>query len=93
MGGSALADWAVAKNARQVTFQVSEALNCPSSKDELAECLRKRKPNDIMNSSAIAPDFMTRFGPIVDANIIPNDPKHIMSSYSDLFRRYYDSIR
>lgn len=87
MGGTALADWATAKDAQPVTFQISQALNCPLTK-EFAECLRKRRINDIMNSSATTDPFKTRFGPVVDGKIVPNDPRHIMTNYSDLFKRY-----
>lgn len=87
MGGTALSDWAIATTSGQVTYQVARALNCPPNEAEFAACLRTRNSNDILNASVTTNYYRTKFGPIVDARVIPNDPKHLMSKYNDLFKR------
>lgn len=87
MSGTALADWALAGTPRQVTYQVAEALNCPTIDDKLASCLRKKRLHEIMAAAAVSPAYMTRFGPIVDGLVIPNDPRHLMTNYQDLLSR------
>lgn len=87
MSGTALSDWALAGAARQVTFQVAESLNCPMDDEKLAACLRKKRLHEIMNVPAVTPAFVTRFGPIVDSVVIPNDPKHLMTTYNDFLRK------
>lgn len=86
MGGTALADWALAGNARDVSYQVAQALNCQIHED-FAACLRRKRLDDIMAASAKTPNYTTRFGPIVDSIIVPNDPKKSMTQYNDIFRR------
>lgn len=89
MSGTALADWALTTSS-VVTIQVSQALNCPLSEtnNEMASCLRKRRLDEIMGAKAVVPEFKTRFGPMVDGNVVPNDPFHLTGVYKDLFSRY-----
>lgn len=87
MSGTALSDWALAGAPRQVTFQVAEALNCPMDDDKLGTCLRKKRLHEIMSAAAVAPAYVTKFGPIVDSVVIPNDPRHLMTTYNDFLRR------
>ncbi|XP_074040632.1 uncharacterized protein [Leptinotarsa decemlineata] len=87
MGGTALSDWALAGNPTGVTYQVSKALNCQIH-DDFAECLRRKRLDEIMAASAITPDYKTRFGPVVDSIVVPNEPKKSMTQYNDLFRRF-----
>lgn len=86
MSGTALSDWALAGNPSEVTFDVANTLNCQIH-DKFEECLRKKSLDDIMAATNINRDYITRFGPIVDSMIIPNDPKKSMTEYHDLFRR------
>ncbi|XP_065163023.1 uncharacterized protein [Atheta coriaria] len=87
MSGTALSDWALASNSRQVTYQVAEALNCPSD-DKLAACLRKKRLSELLDVTATTADYSTKFGPIVDGLVIPNDPAKIMSTYNEFFSRF-----
>lgn len=87
MGGTALSDWALAGSPRQVTYQVASALNCPPNEAELASCLRTRNSNDIINATVTTDYYVTKFGPIIDARVVPNDPRHSMAKYNDLFKR------
>ncbi|CAG9853637.1 unnamed protein product [Phyllotreta striolata] len=87
MGGTALADWALAGNPGEVTYQVAKALNCQIH-DDFAECLRRKRLDEIMAAGAITPDYKTRFGPVVDSLVVPNDPKKSMTQYNDIFRRF-----
>ncbi|CAH0557834.1 unnamed protein product [Brassicogethes aeneus] len=87
MAGTALADWALAGNPRAVTYQVSQALNC-QFQDDFAACLRRKPLAEIMNVGAKTSAYKTRFGPVVDSVVVPNDPKKSMAQYSDIFKRF-----
>ncbi|RZC32962.1 neuroligin-3, partial [Asbolus verrucosus] len=87
MGGSALSDWALAGNPREVTYQVAQALNC-QIQDDFAACLRRKRLEEIMTASAMTSPYRTRFGPVVDSLVVPNDPKKLMTTYSDIFRSF-----
>jgi carboxylesterase type B len=88
MSGTALADWALTAGS-VVAIQVSHSLNCPfsESNNEMAACLRKRRLEEIMDVKVDVPEFKTRFGPMVDGNVVPNDPFHLTGVYKDLFSR------
>jgi hypothetical protein len=88
MSGTALADWALTTSS-VITIQVAQALNCPSTgtNDEMASCLRKRRLDEIMGVKVVVPEFKTRFGPMVDGRVVPNDPFHLTGVYKDLFSR------
>ncbi|CAH1117824.1 unnamed protein product [Phaedon cochleariae] len=87
MGGTALADWALANNSAQVTYQVAMALNCQIH-DDFAKCLRRKRLDEIMAADVITPDYKTRFGPVVDSIVVPSEPEKSMTQYNDLFRRF-----
>jgi hypothetical protein len=88
MSGTALADWALATSSL-VTIQVSQALNCPltETNNEMASCLRKKRLHEIMGVEVVVPEFKTRFGPMVDGSVVPNEPFHLTGVYKDLFSR------
>ncbi|KAK4880718.1 hypothetical protein RN001_008864 [Aquatica leii] len=88
MGGTALTDWAFAGKPRQVTYQVAGSLNCPGTEAEFASCLRTRNLNEIVNASAATDYFVTKFGPIIDSRVIPNDPRLNLAKYSDLLKKF-----
>ncbi|XP_067014007.2 uncharacterized protein [Anabrus simplex] len=87
MSGTALSDWALTRNPIDYTIQVAHALNCPATA-ELLTCLRKKRLKEIMNITVHASQFITPFGPVVDGNTVPNEPKPLMGKYNDLFSRY-----
>lgn len=86
MGGSALSDWALAGDPRSVTYQVAKALNC-QIQDDFAACLRRKRLDEIMAAGVEILPYRTRFGPVVDSIVVPNDPKKLMTTYNDIFRR------
>lgn len=86
MGGSALSDWALAGNSLHITYQIAQALNCPIQ-DDFAACLRKKRLDEIMAAQVIAPPYSTRFGPVVDSLVVPNNPQKLMTQYTDIFSR------
>lgn len=90
MSGSAMSDWAIAQHPLQATMQVLHNLNCPLRDDneEMLTCLRKKRYQDILKSHASAPEFTTRFGPVVDHLVIPNEPQKLMSHHNGVFSRY-----
>lgn len=88
MSGSALADWALNSHPLRITSQVAHELNCPLEDDDLASCLRRKRLSEIMGVTAVAPQFVTKFGPTVDGLVIPNEPRQLMSTYTELFSRY-----
>ncbi|XP_045470782.1 uncharacterized protein LOC123678053 [Harmonia axyridis] len=79
MGGTALADWALASNPRDVTDQVSRALECEVGDKA---CLRGKRLDDITGVHIFTKPYSTRFGPIVDSAVIPNDPLNSMTNLS-----------
>lgn len=86
MSGTALSDWALAGNPSEVTFDVANTLNCQIY-DNFEDCLRKKRLDELMAATSIDHEYKTRFGPIIDSVVIPNDPKKSMTEYNDLFRR------
>lgn len=86
MGGTALADWALAGQESTVTYQVSRALNCPVQ-DDFAGCLRRKRLDELMTADVRSLPYETRFGPIVDSLVVANDPKKLMTQYTDMFQR------
>lgn len=71
-------------------MQLLRTLNCPVRDDneEMLNCLRKKRYQEILNARVKAPEFSTTFGPVVDNHLIPNQPFKIMSQYTGVFGRY-----
>lgn len=88
MGGTALSDWALARKSREVTYQVAVSLNCPTDAG-LLPCLRKKRLDEIMAARVEIPPYYTKFGPIIDGTVVPNEPEKSMTNYSDLFSRQF----
>ncbi|KAI4466095.1 neuroligin [Holotrichia oblita] len=89
MGGTALSDWALASKSRDVTYGMVHSLNCSSEDEELTACLRKKRLREIKGVAGVASQpYITRFGPVVDSFVIPNEPEKLMTNYTDLFHRY-----
>lgn len=90
MSGSALSDWALNNNPLQVTMQIAEGLNCPLNDDdeEMVSCLRNKQYQEIFGVRISTPQFTTRFGPVVDGLVVPNEPHEAMGQHSDIFSRY-----
>ncbi|XP_069701931.1 uncharacterized protein [Periplaneta americana] len=89
MSGTALADWALTTSS-VITIQVAQALNCAlkDTNNEMASCLRKKRLEEIMDVKVEVPEFKTRFGPMVDGSVVPNDPFQLIGVYKDLFSRF-----
>lgn len=88
MGGTALSDWALASKSRDVTYGMVHSLNCSSEDEELTACLRKKRLREIKGVvGAASQPYITRFGPVVDSFVIPNEPEKLMTNYTDLFHR------
>ncbi|KRT85551.1 esterase [Oryctes borbonicus] len=89
MGGTALSDWALATKSRNVTYGIVHSVNCSSEDEALKACLRKKRLREIKGAvGASSPPYITRFGPVVDSFVIPNEPEKLMTNYTDLFHRY-----
>lgn len=87
MGGTALSDWALAKESH-VKYQVSSAFNCPVDPDFLS-CLGKKRLHELINFTPKTQRYTTRFGPVVDGRVVPNSSlEKLMTTYNDLFSRY-----
>lgn len=87
MGGSALSLWSLVTHPMQYTLQVAQHFNCPDTDPEMSACLRNKRLSDITAVDIEGPRFQTAFGPIVDGNVIPNDPEQCMTVYRDIFSR------
>uniref|UniRef100_A0A8D8QBR1 Neuroligin-4, Y-linked n=3 Tax=Cacopsylla melanoneura TaxID=428564 RepID=A0A8D8QBR1_9HEMI len=88
MSGSALSLWSLVTHPIQYTLQVAQHLNCPETDPEMSACLRNKRLSDITAVDIEGPKFKTAFGPIIDGNVIPNDPEQCMTVYRDIFSRY-----
>lgn len=89
MSGSALSDWALTSQPLRTTTQVAHELNCPTGDDKsLAACLRRKRLSEIMSVNVHALPYVTKFGPIVDGLVIPNEPHRLMTVFNELFSRY-----
>lgn len=87
MGGTGLSEWALAKNAEQVTYHVSRALNCPVDSNFLT-CMRKRPLNKILDAAPTTMRYETAFGPVPDGKVIPRvSLDELMRGYNGLFSR------
>lgn len=88
MGGTALSDWALATKSKLVTYGIVQSLNCSTEDEALKACLRKKKLREIKEAAeASYVPYITRFGPVVDSFVIPNEPEQLMTNYTDLFHR------
>lgn len=88
MSGTSLSDWALAsRTSKQVTYQIADSLNCEMDDEKFAACLRKKRLNEIMTATATIGKFGTKFGPLVDGLIVPNDPSYLMANYTNLLHR------
>ncbi|XP_066143229.1 neuroligin-4, X-linked-like isoform X1 [Euwallacea fornicatus] len=87
MSGTALSDWGLVKKPLDVSIQVAQALNCQLT-DNFAACLRKKSLNELMDATPETDPFKTTFGPVVDNIFVPNDPKKLMTQYTDIFKRF-----
>lgn len=89
MSGTSLSDWALAsKTSKQVTYQIADSLNCEMEDERFAACLRKKRLSEIMSATATTSKFATKFGPLVDGLVVPNEPEHLMANYTNLIHRY-----
>lgn len=84
MGGTALADWALARKPNEVTYQVAKKLNCPLGKDFL-NCVRERSLHEIMGATAESAPYATVFGPIIDGVVIPKEPQQLIAASGSQF--------
>jgi len=48
MSGTALADWALTPDPLRITIDVADSLNCPTTGDDLAACLREKPLSELM---------------------------------------------
>ncbi|KAK9869518.1 hypothetical protein WA026_003272 [Henosepilachna vigintioctopunctata] len=87
MGGTALADWALADNPNDITYQVARKLNCPVG-DVFEACLREKHIDEIRDIDVFIRPYATRFGPVVDSRIVPYEPLKSMTNFSGIFRRF-----
>ncbi|KAI5713871.1 hypothetical protein M8J76_006916 [Diaphorina citri] len=88
LSGSALSLWSLVTHPLQYTLQVAQHFNCPETDPEMSICLRNKRLSDITAVDIESPRFKTAFGPIIDGNVIPNDPEQCMTVYRDIFSRY-----
>lgn len=84
MSGSALSNWAITPNPLHATMQLLHKLNCPhqDENEEMLQCLRKKRYQDILAARPYASGSLATFGPIVDNLVIPNQPHKMMSQYN-----------
>ncbi|XP_078613814.1 neuroligin-4, X-linked-like [Branchiostoma floridae x Branchiostoma japonicum] len=91
--GSALASWALSTGGRRITNLLAEQIDCCKPNiSKTVECLRKKPYQDIMSADIrmLGSQFFPIFGPVVDGDVIPDNPKNLMSGGGQFWT--YDAL-
>ncbi|MFH4974303.1 hypothetical protein AB6A40_001012 [Gnathostoma spinigerum] len=102
LDGSALCPWAMIANPQRYFFQLAENLECvdiqriskrPSkpykSVENIVRCMQDHSPQNVTKAAMkiTVPTFLSAFAPIVDGQIVPNQPKTLFGAqFGALFR-------
>uniref|UniRef100_T1IZ18 Carboxylesterase type B domain-containing protein n=1 Tax=Strigamia maritima TaxID=126957 RepID=T1IZ18_STRMM len=87
--GSALSEWAMAKEPQQYAVKLAAALGCPTDKDEeMVICLRDKPFETILAVDLHVPEYLTAFGPTLDGIVLTAAPEQAIKVQNDLFSRY-----
>ncbi|CAP27658.1 Protein CBR-NLG-1 [Caenorhabditis briggsae] len=98
LDGSALSPWAISQNPQQYFMQLAEELACaPKNRsssfnenvDTILRCMQVHSSENITKAvlKIDVPTFLSGFAPIVDGQLIPNNPQVSFSTqYGSLFR-------
>ncbi|KAK7905083.1 hypothetical protein WMY93_017690 [Mugilogobius chulae] len=77
--GSALASWAVNYQPYKYTRQLGEKVGCVvDDSSALVECLRGRSYRELVEQNIIPAKYHTAFAPVIDGDVIPDDPQILM---------------
>ncbi|VDM98731.1 unnamed protein product [Thelazia callipaeda] len=102
LDGSALAPWAMSENPQPTFFQLAEHLKCidktdgkkrllhsEKSVESIIRCMQDHSPQNITRAARkiSTPTFLSRFAPIIDGQVVPNNPKTLFGTqFGSLFR-------
>ncbi|XP_063059939.1 neuroligin-3b [Engraulis encrasicolus] len=77
--GSALSSWAVNYQPVKYTRQLAERVGCNVlDTHDLVSCLQKRSYKELVEQDIQAVRFHVAFGPVIDGDLIPDDPEVLM---------------
>ncbi|XP_019616294.1 PREDICTED: neuroligin-4, X-linked-like [Branchiostoma belcheri] len=89
--GSALSTWSMANDPLRLVTTIAEKLDCCRvDVAQTVQCLRNKSYQKLLLKDvtlrAPASRFYSVFGPVVDGNVIPDEPRRLLEG--DLFRSY-----
>ncbi|KAL2095187.1 hypothetical protein ACEWY4_009906 [Coilia grayii] len=77
--GSALSSWAVNYQPVKYTRQLAERVGCNVlDTHDLVSCLQKRSYKELVEQDIQPARFHVAFGPVIDGDLIPDDPEVLM---------------
>lgn len=77
--GSALASWAVNYQPSKYARQLGERVGCGiDDSTQLVACLQGRSYRELVEQSITPAKYHTAFAPVIDGDVIPDDPQILM---------------
>ncbi|XP_013876547.1 neuroligin-4, X-linked, partial [Austrofundulus limnaeus] len=77
--GSALASWAVNYQPSKYARQLGERVGCGiDDSSQLVACLQGRSYRELVEQNITPAKYHTAFGPVIDGDVIPDDPQILM---------------
>ncbi|XP_065108487.1 neuroligin 4 X-linked b [Paramisgurnus dabryanus] len=77
--GTALSSWAVNYQPAKYSRMLAEKVGCNEDDSvELVECLQKKNYKELIEQNIIPAKYHIAFGPVIDGDVIPDDPQILM---------------
>uniref|UniRef100_UPI00359018F2 neuroligin-4, X-linked-like isoform X2 n=1 Tax=Myxine glutinosa TaxID=7769 RepID=UPI00359018F2 len=78
--GTALSSWAISYQSSKYTLQLASHVGCGNKADsqELVDCLREKPYRELVDQDIQPARYHIAFGPIIDGDVIPDDPQILM---------------
>ncbi|XP_078736161.1 neuroligin-3-like isoform X2 [Lampetra fluviatilis] len=77
--GTALSSWAINYQPVKYTRLLAENVNCNMlDTQDVVECLRSRSFRELVNQDIKPMRYHVAFGPVIDGDVIPDDPQILM---------------
>ncbi|XP_076118720.1 neuroligin 4 X-linked b isoform X4 [Alosa pseudoharengus] len=77
--GTALSSWAVNYQPAKYTRMLAEKVGCNMADTvELVECLQNKNYKELIEQSVTPAKYHIAFGPVIDGDVIPDDPQILM---------------
>uniref|UniRef100_A0A4W4EUN8 Carboxylesterase type B domain-containing protein n=1 Tax=Electrophorus electricus TaxID=8005 RepID=A0A4W4EUN8_ELEEL len=77
--GTALSSWAVNYQPAKYTHMLAEKVGCNEDDSaELVQCLQNKNYKELIEQSITPAKYHIAFGPVIDGDVIPDDPQILM---------------